>query len=337
VNGTLELFGESVPLDSRDVRERLEKEILLTLWDRPQVLLWLKRSRRYLPIIEEKLQKNGMPDDLKFLAIAESALRPHVGSPKGAMGFWQFTRQTGLRYGLQIDRRIDERRNIYASTDAAVLYLKHLQRLFGSWTLAAAAFNMGEHGLMAEILLQGTRDYYQLYLPLETQRFVLRILSVKRIFTEPDVYGFALSEDDYYPPLETEVVQVDCLQEVPIRVIARAANTQFKVMKDLNPEIRGHFLAAGKHTVMVPSGEAKDFELRYQSHLKKYMAAREERVYVVRPGDSLSTIAEKFDIPLQVLLIQNRLDPRQPIHPGDKVIIYPDDGGAGKAKGLEER
>jgi len=337
VKGPLEIFGERVPLESQEVRERLEKELLLTLWDRPQVLLWLKRSRRYLPIIEEELRTNGMPDDLKFVAIAESALRPHVGSPKGAMGFWQFTQQTGRTYGLRIDRRVDERRNIHASTDAAVLYFKDLHAIFGSWTLAAAAFNTGEHGLMAEILLQGTRDYYQLYLPLETQRFVMRIISVKLIFAEPDRYGFSLLDDDYYPPLKTEAVQLDCLQEVPIRVIARAAGTHFKMIKDLNPEIRGHFIAAGKHRVLVPQGGSEGFDLRYRDHLQKYLAAREERVYVVQKGDSLSAIAEKFDIPLQVLLIQNRLNPRQPIHPGDRLIVLPNHTGMDEATGDTEQ
>jgi hypothetical protein len=180
---------------------------------------------------------------------------------------------------------------------------------------------------MTEIMLQGIRDYYRLYLPIETQRFVMRILSVKLIFNDPGQYGFALSDDDHYPPRQTETVHVDCLQEVPIRVVARAANTHFKVVKDLNPEIRGHFLAAGRHTVRVPTGASKDFQARFQLHLRKYLTAQEERVYVVREGDSLSTIAEKFDLPLQVLLIQNRLNPRQPIHPGDKLIIFAKPGG----------
>ena len=184
IDANLTFCMERVPLEIRDVRERLEKDLMLSLWDRPQVILWLKRSHRYLPHIEQTLKEGGLPDDLKYVAIAESALRPHVGSRKGAMGFWQFMVGTGRKYGLVINRRIDERRNIFASTKAVVQYFKDLYDDFGSWTLAVAAFNMGEDGLMAEILEQGINDYYKLYLSLETQRYLFRILSIKMIFTD---------------------------------------------------------------------------------------------------------------------------------------------------------
>jgi len=119
IGGPLDFCGEGVPVETQEVRERVEKELLLTLWDRPQVILWLKRSRRYLPYIEEKLKDARLPDDLKYVAIAESALRPHAGSPKGAMGFWQFIESTGQKYGLVINKHIDQRRNIFTSTQAA--------------------------------------------------------------------------------------------------------------------------------------------------------------------------------------------------------------------------
>ncbi len=315
--------GEPVPMENRDVRERFEKELLLTIWDRPQVVLWLKRSRRYLPHIEKALREHHLPEDLKYVAIAESALRPHAGSRKGAVGFWQFVAGTGRKYGLLINARIDERRNILASTQAVVRYFKELHEEFGSWTLVAAAFNMGEEGLMAEILEQGTRNYYQLYLPLETQRFVFRLLSIKLIFENPEKYGFHLDEKDYYPPLSYDEVEITCYQETPIRLVAQAAGTHFKVIKDLNPEIRGHYLAAGSHTVLVPKGSAVGFQERYQGYVKKFQAAQKDRIYVVREGDNLSAIAERFDIPLQALLIWNRLDLKRPIHAGDRLIIYP--------------
>ncbi|MBW2035566.1 MAG: lytic transglycosylase domain-containing protein [Deltaproteobacteria bacterium] len=169
---TLSFCGERVPLENRDVKERFEKELLLSIWDRPQVILWLKRSRRYLPYIERMLRENHMPEDLKYIAIAESVLRPHSGSRKGAVGFWQFLPDTGQKYGLIINKNIDERRNIFASTQAAIKYFKALYQSMGAWTLVAAAYNMGEEGLQAEIMVQHTRDYYRLYLPLETQRFI---------------------------------------------------------------------------------------------------------------------------------------------------------------------
>jgi hypothetical protein len=322
IAGPLEYCDERVPIEIQEIRERLEKELLLSLWDRPQVILWLKRSRRYLSHVEKMLRENGMPDDLKYLAIAESALRPHAGSRKGAIGFWQFTKFTGRKYGLVINERIDERRNIFASTQAAIRCFKHLREAFGSWTLAAAAYNMGEEGLMAEMLEQGDNNYYHLYLPLETQRFVFRILSVKLIFSDPARYGFQLSEEDYYPPMTFDRIQVDCSQDTPIRIIARAAKTHFKVIKDLNPEIRGHFLSEGSHAILVPKGASKGFQARYEHLLKHWSAGRKERIYVVKKGDNLSSIAHRFDVPLVAIIFWNRLDPNAPIHPGDELIIY---------------
>ena len=315
--------GEPVPIDNREVKERFEKEFLLSLWDRPQVVLWLKRSKRYLPYIEKMLKKNGLPDDLKYVAVAESALRPHAGSKKGAMGFWQFMRQTGRQYGLTINRRIDERRNLFASTGAAIKYFKDLHEEFGSWTLAAAAYNMGEKGLMSEILEQQTDDYYQLYLPLETQRFLFRILSIKAILSEPEKFGFKLQKDDYYLPLEFDKVRVESVGEAPIRIVAQAAKTRFKVIKDLNPEIRGHYLASGTHEILIPKGASAGFQKRYSRLVKRSSLGQNERVYVVRKGDNLSSIAEKFKIPLAALIIWNRIDLKQPIHPGDRIIVHP--------------
>ncbi len=264
----LEFCGEHVPLEIQEVRERLEKELLLTFWDKPQVILWLKRSHRYLPYIEEKLQENGMPDDLKFVPIAESALLPHAGSHKGAIGFWQFMRHTGRQHGLVINSRIDERRNIFPSTQAAINYLKNLHKTFGSWSLAAAAYNMGEVGLAREIKEQGTDNYYQLYLPLETQRYVFRIVSIKLIFSDPKKYGFLLADEDFYPPIEFDRIQINCPRDTHLRIIAQAANTYFKAIKDLNPEIRGYSLPAGQHSILVPPGAAQGFDARYQLLLK---------------------------------------------------------------------
>jgi hypothetical protein len=319
----LDFCGERVPLEYQDIRERMEKELLLSLWDRPQIILWLKRSHRHLPYVEKVLKENGLPDDLKFVAIAESALLPHARSSKGAIGFWQFTTDTGRRYNLRINRHFDDRRNIFSSTRAALGYLKDLYEEFGFWTLAVAAFNMGENGLRAEIIEQGQKDYYQLYLPLETQRYIFRILAVKLIFSDPKKYGFELSGKDYYPPIASEKIQVTCFHEIPIRIIAQSANTHFKMIKDLNPEIRGYYLPVGTYNILVPKGGSEGFLDRYQHHVQKFLETQRESVYVVKEGDNLSSIAEKFHIPLQSLLIWNHLDLGRPIHPGDRLIIYP--------------
>ena len=319
----LAFCGEQVPLDNSDVRERFEKEMLLTLWDRPQVLLWIKRAPRYLNFIAQQLHANHMPDDLKYLAIAESALRPHAGSAKGAVGFWQMLPETARKYGLTVNADIDERRNLQASTQAALRYLQELHDKFSSWTLAAAAYNMGEEGLTAEVLEQNTKDYYRLYLPLETQRFIFRILAAKLIVQDPQAYGFQLARKDLYKPLLFDTVALDCFQEVPIRLVAEAAGTYFKRIKDLNPQLRGHYIQEGHYQIHLPPGSAKGFQERLDRLLQTYSQLRQQRIYVVKSGDSLSSIAAKFNVPLAAIIIWNRVDLDSPLYPGDRLVIYP--------------
>jgi hypothetical protein len=325
VNESLDFCGEPMNPDTLKNRERLEKELLLTIWDRPQVVLWIKRSARYMPLIQQMLKQNNMPDDLKYIAIVESALRPHVGSRKGAIGYWQFIDSTGRIYGLKIDSEKDERRNIFASTRAAIAYFKHLYADLGSWTLAAAAYNMGEQGLKSEILAQKTDDFYRLYLPLETQRYIFRIHAAKLILTDPEKYGFNFTPQDLFAPLEFDRIKIECFQETPIHIIARAAGTYFKVIKDLNPEIRGHYIAAGHHTILIPKGSSGGFRTRYKALVDQWLASRQERVYVVKEGDNLSNIAERFNVPLKALIIWNRLEKKRHIYPGDRLVIHSDE------------
>jgi peptidoglycan lytic transglycosylase D len=323
VKQALSLCGEPVPLELAHVRERFEKEMLLSLGDRPQALLWIKRAPRYMPFIEKVLESNHMPADLKYLVVAESALRPHAGSPKGAMGFWQLMPETARKYGLQVDEYVDERRNINLSTPAALKYLQALHDKFPSWTLTLAAYNMGEEGLTAEMLEQGTQDYYNLYLPLETQQFIFRILAVKLILSQPQKYGFVVKVEDLYQPLDYDTVGVDCFQETPIRVVADAAGTFFKTIKDLNPHLRGHYLQPGHLEINLPRGSADGFKARFAQLAAKQHEIRQTRIYIVREGDSLSAIAERFEVPLAALLIWNRINLNDPIHPGDRLVIYP--------------
>jgi hypothetical protein len=325
ISQPLDFCGEPVALDHQEVRERLEKELLLTLWDRPQVALWIKRSTRYMPIIENMLQKNNMPDDMKYVAIIESALRPHAGSRKGAIGFWQFLKSTGQKYGLRINAEIDERRNIFASTLAAINYFKDLYAMLGSWTLSAAAYNMGELGLQSEMVSQKSDNYYRLYLPLETQRYIFRIIAAKIILTNPGRFGYHFTDQDLYPPLAFDRINIECFQDTPIQIVAQAAGTYFKAIKDLNPEIRGHFLAAGTHSLLIPKGAAEGFDERFKELIQDWQATNQERVYVVQQGDNLTSISERFNVPLPALLIWNRLDGRKPIHPGDRLVIYPNE------------
>jgi len=319
--GPLDFCGELVPLADQEVRERLEKELLLALWDRAQVVLWIKRSGRYFPVIEKTLQEQNLPEDLKYLAVVESALLPHIGSSKGARGFWQFMKATGHRYGLIIDREKDERCNIFSSSQAAGRYLNELYGLFGSWSLAAAAYNFGEDRLRKAISEQEVDEYYQLYLPGETQRYVFKILAAKMILTNPARYGFQVREDDLYPPLEFDRVAVRCPAKTPLRLIARAAGTYYKKIKDLNPELRSQYLAKGEHTIAIPKGMTDIFQVNYAGIAKEWEDENRPRLYTVQEGDNLSAIAARFDVPLQSLLHWNDMNPRGHIYPGSELII----------------
>ena len=322
IEGPVNFCGEQIPLDSAEVRERLEKELLLILWNRPQVILWLKRATRYFPYIEKTLAQQNMPEDLKYIALIESALLPHAGSSKGAVGYWQFIKSTGLIYGLTIDRNIDERRNFYASTRAAFSYLKELHDLFGSWTLAAAAYNVGEARIQDEKTNQMVDNYYDFYLPLETQRYIFKIVAAKLIFSNPSRYGFHLQPDDYYPPISFDRVKLTLPGRTPLYLVAQATGTHFKQIKDLNPEIRGHNLTKGNHIIAVPEGSGENFHPRFADLAKKWRQEYKMHIYIVKKGDNLSTIAERFDVTLPALMAWNDLSPNNFIHPGEKIVIY---------------
>jgi len=278
-----------------------------------------------MPHIEKTLKAAGLPDDLKYLAVIESALRPHAGSSKGAVGFWQFIRPTGRKYGLRIDRRVDERRNLFASTRAAAAYLKELHSLFGSWSLAAAAYNMGEEGLQSEILAQKTNDFYRLYLYTETQRYVLRAVAAKLVMASPETYGFHFSSEDLYPPLVFDRVQLEIKQETGIQTVAEAAKTDFKRIKDLNPELRGNALARGTYGIAIPRGAKEGFKQRLAALQEVRKKNHHRRIYVVRRGDNLTAIADRFNVPLRALYLWNKKKIRSNgvIHPGDRLVVKP--------------
>jgi hypothetical protein len=324
VKPPLDFCGEPTPLETPDARERLERELLLMLWDRDQTIMWLKRANRYMPYIQKVLKDQRLPDDLKYIPVVESSLRALAGSPKGAMGYWQFIKDTGERYGLTITEELDERRNMAASTRSALAYLKKLYGDFGSWTLAAAAYNMGEAGLKNEMFLQDASNFYDLYLYQETQRYVFRILAAKLILSNPEKYGFRLTPEDLYPPVACDRVQLELSKKTPVLTIARAARTTFKVIRDLNPEIRGYYLPKGVLTICIPGGAAAGFQERLAGQAPSLTSAGSESVYVVKKGDSLSEIAERLKIPVQSLMIWNNLSQNQAIRPGDRLILNPE-------------
>ena len=322
IKGPIDFCGERVPLELADVRERLEKELLLMLWDRAQVILWLKRTGRYFPHIETILRGSGLPDDLKYVAVIESALKPHAGSSKGARGIWQFIPTTGRNYGLRVDRNIDERRSFHLSTRAAVKYFADLYAMFGSWSLAAAGYNMGEEGLKKRMKRQQVDDFYRLDLFTETERYVLRAVAAKLILSNPARYGFNLIPSDYYAAEPYDRVRLKNRHAAPLVIVAQAAGTWYKHIRDLNPHLLSDVVPSGEHTVFQPRGTAKGFAARYEPLMGEYRKTFKGKTYTVRRGDTLTRIAVRHDIPLWKLLRNNNLTRGSVIQPGQQLIIF---------------
>jgi len=254
------LCGEPVPLNEPEVREALDREFTIEVWSRAQTTMWLKRAHRYFPEIEAKLRARRLPLDLKYVALAESDLRPLARSSVGALGPWQFMGPTAQQFQLRCDKSVDERLSFGAATDAALSYLEQLHRLFHNWPLALAAYNAGEGRVQKAIAVQGVNNFYHLSLPEETERYIHRILSAKIIMEDPERYGFAIPGDQLYPPLAYDQVQVTLAQEVPVRRLAEASGTYYKVIKTLNPWIKGDSLVPGTFRLKIPQVSAPRFQ-----------------------------------------------------------------------------
>ena len=254
VPDSLSLCGEALPLGVPAVREMLDRELTISVWDQAQVFMWIKRAGRVFPVIEKRLAELGMPDDLKYLAVAESSLLPYVESNKAAVGTWQIIEETGVRNGLRKEELVDERYSLESSTGAALRYLQKLQQEFGHWTLALAAYNCGEARLRREIEIQKVADYYRLNLPLETERFVFRIAAIKLILQHPERYGYDIPKEHLYKPIKNDLISVQLEHPVHIADVAQGIGTDFKIVKELNPELTGYQLPSGIYTLKVPEG-----------------------------------------------------------------------------------
>ena len=231
----LSFCGEKVPLDDPEVRERAEREFYLLLQQPGQIILYLKRSGRFFPIFEKIISENNMPDDLKYLSVAESALY-QAKSSVGAIGLWQFMTATAKTMGLQVDDNIDERRHPEKSTRAAMKYLKEGYKNHKSWILTAAGYNMGHTGVQDNLSFQSTDNYFDLHLNEETSRFIFRIAIIKHFMQNAEKYGFKLEKSDLYPPDEYDIVKVE--RAVPdLSAWAKSMGYNYKQVKMLNPWI----------------------------------------------------------------------------------------------------
>lgn len=241
LNKPFSFAGEPLPMDNFDVRERLDRELTVNTYWHSSTLLNIKSTYKYFPVMEKILAEHGVPDDFKYLAIAESNLR-NVTSPAGAKGVWQFLEYIGEHYGLEINNEVDERYHIEKATAAACEYIKDHYRDFGNWTLTAAAYNMGGPRLERELEQQRADSYYDLNLNIETGRYVFRIVAIKEIVSNPRNFGFYLEEDQAYPPLtDYEIVQVNTAIE-NLGDFAAEHGTSYRMLKVYNPWLISHRL-----------------------------------------------------------------------------------------------
>ena len=224
---------EEVPLELLDVRERLDRELLVNTYWQSNMLLLIKRSYRFFPLIEKILKEEDVPEDFKYLAVIESGLE-NVRSPKGAKGIWQIMSGTAREYGLEVNKNVDERYNLELSTRAACKYLKKAKDKFGSWTLAAAAYNRGIMGISRNLSRQKVENYYDLLLGRETSRYIFRILAVKEIMENANNYGFIFQENDLYKPYEIRKIELDTAIS-NITDFSKKMGVNYKTMKLHNP------------------------------------------------------------------------------------------------------
>lgn len=257
----LDFAGEQVPLQDFDVIENLDRELMVNSYFHSQTLRYLKLAPRYLNMIEPILKKDSIPEDFKYLALAESGFDPRIVSPSGAAGIWQFLKSTGKDYGLEINDDVDERFNIEKATHAACKYLKESYRKYGNWTLVAASYNTGRDNVDKFLSNQKEKSYYDLYLVDETSRYVFRILALKLILESPEKYGFFVSEKEKYPVIPCDTVEI----KGPVTDLATFAHNQginYKILKMYNPWLRQSYLKnpAGKtYQVKIPRGKYREY------------------------------------------------------------------------------
>lgn len=253
-DGDYNFAGEALPVEQFDVAERLERELLVNAFYHSSTILAIKMANRYFPTIEKILKEEGVPEDLKYLAVAESGLRPATSSAD-AKGVWQFMKESAIQYGLEVNEEVDERYHLEKSTRAACTYFKSLKNRFGTWTLAAAAYNMGGASLARTMEEQRAANFFELNINDETSRYIFRVVAMKDILQDPESYGFTIPKDQLYKPLDDYMlVEVD--GAVPSwGEFAKSHQTNYRVLKVYNPWLRDFKLAnkGGKtYQVMIP-------------------------------------------------------------------------------------
>lgn len=225
---------EKLPLDNFDVLQRLDNELTLNAYRHGQTTLNIKKAARYFPVIEPILKRYNIPDDLKYVAVAESDLE-NATSSAGAKGFWQFMPAVGKQYGLEITDEVDERYHLEKATEAACKHLASYKKHFGSWSLAVAAYNGGIGRISDALKDQKGKTLYDLNINAETSRYLFRVIALKEILSQPKKYGYYLDETDLYPAwVDFYIVEVDTAIE-SLSVFAQEKNISYRQLKSYNP------------------------------------------------------------------------------------------------------
>ena len=250
----LDFAGEKIPVKDPDINERLDREIMATVFWQSNTMMLMKRSKKYFPVIEPILKEYGIPSDFKYLCVAESGLT-NVTSPAGAKGFWQLMESSVKRYNIEINEFVDERYNLEKATRAACMYLKESYASLNNWTLSAASYNRGLPGTTRDMSFQGVDTYYDLYMNDETARYIYRIMAYKLIFENPEMYGFYLKPEDYYSLPAQRVVIVDSAIN-SLSDFAKQKGSNYKMLKMLNPWLRDRSLpnkSRKQYQILLPS------------------------------------------------------------------------------------
>ncbi|MEL7161219.1 MAG: lytic transglycosylase domain-containing protein [Bacteroidota bacterium] len=234
LSGPFTFASEEIPVDNFDVRERLDQELLRNAYFHRNTLVLLKRRTRFFPTIERILAEEGLPEDLKYLAVAESGLA-NVKSPAGAQGVWQFMAPTGRGYGLEINREVDERYHLEKATRAACAYLKDYYQQFGDWRWVAAAYNMGGPNVKKWRDRQRAETVFDLDINSETMAYLFRIVALKTIMEDPAAFGYAIEAEDHYPPLDGWVPHTVNKSITNLGDFAKEHGTNYRTLKLYNP------------------------------------------------------------------------------------------------------
>jgi len=239
--------GEEIPMDNFDLKERMDRELIVNSYRHSATIQYIKLANRYFPVIEPILKNNGIPDDFKYLAIAESGLR-NLSSPAGAKGIWQFMKPIAEELELEIYEEVDERYHLEKSTQAACDYLNKLHKRFGSWINASAAYNVGPTNLSRFLAEQDVSHYFDLNINEETMRYVFRITALKTILENPENFGFNIPSENRYPPLDDfYTVKVNTTIN-KLGNYAKENGTTYRMLKIYNPWLRSTELTVKKNT-----------------------------------------------------------------------------------------